>query len=55
MVASVIANANRDPRRKPSPFQPKDFMPKLSTRVQRSPREMFEALAKDMRAKKDGR
>lgn len=27
MIASVIANANRDPKRKPSPFTIDDFMP----------------------------
>jgi hypothetical protein len=27
IVASVIANANRDPKRKPTPFTAQDFMP----------------------------
>lgn len=27
IVAHVIANANRDPKTKPEPFKPSDFMP----------------------------
>lgn len=27
LVASTIANANRDPKRQKKPYQPKDFMP----------------------------
>lgn len=27
IVASVVANANRDPKRRPRPFSPRDFMP----------------------------
>ncbi len=34
-IAAMIANANRDPRRKPSPYSPDDFNPTLS-RGQRS-------------------
>ena len=28
LIASVIANANRDAKAKPEPFKPEDFMPK---------------------------
>lgn len=28
LVASTIANANRDPKRRKEPFEPTDFMPK---------------------------
>lgn len=28
MVASTIANTNRDPKKQKKPFEPKDFMPK---------------------------
>ena len=28
LIASVIANANRDAKVKPEPFKPEDFMPK---------------------------
>lgn len=28
MVASVIANANRDPKRRRKPYEPQDFMPR---------------------------
>lgn len=27
IVSSVIANTNRDPKRRPKPFEPVDFMP----------------------------
>lgn len=27
VIASVVANANRDSRKKPEPFSPADFMP----------------------------
>ena len=27
LIASTIANANRDPKKQKKPFQPKDFMP----------------------------
>jgi hypothetical protein len=28
MVASIIANTNRDPKKQKKPFQPRDFMPR---------------------------
>ncbi len=28
MICAIIANANRNHRKKPTPFQPQDFMPK---------------------------
>ena len=31
MLASVIANANRDPKRRRRPYEPKDFMPQRRT------------------------
>lgn len=37
IVAAVVANANRDSRRRPRPFSPRDFMP-LAARANRSPR-----------------
>ena len=27
MLAAILANANRDPKKKPEPFQPDDFHP----------------------------
>jgi hypothetical protein len=30
IVASVMANVHRDPKRRPRPFSPSDFMPKFS-------------------------
>lgn len=30
MVAATIANVNRDPKKRASPFQPEDFMPRLA-------------------------
>lgn len=35
MVASVVANVNRDPKRG-RPFQPKDFMPQFDEKAARS-------------------
>lgn len=32
IIASVIANCNRDSKRKPEPFAPSDFMPKFGRR-----------------------
>lgn len=29
ILASLIANVNRDPKRKPSPFKPGDFIPRI--------------------------
>lgn len=29
IIASTIANANRDPKHKPKPFAPSDFMPRF--------------------------
>jgi hypothetical protein len=29
IVASLVANINRDPKRKPAPFKPADFIPKI--------------------------
>ena len=33
VVASTIANVNRNPKRKPDPYKPKDFMPKRRKRM----------------------
>lgn len=30
IVASTVANASRDPKKKPQPFKPSDFMPETS-------------------------
>lgn len=37
IIAAVVANANRDPKRRPRPFSPRDFMP-LAARADKSPR-----------------
>lgn len=29
IVASTLANVNRDPKRRPQPYQPSDFIPKF--------------------------
>lgn len=47
MVASVIANSNRDPEETPDPYQPKDFFPGLPEAV---PAEGSEQSAEDMLA-----
>ena len=42
MVASVMANVNRDPKAKPTPYSAIDFMP-----LQREPEERVEESAAD--------
>lgn len=37
IVASVVANANRDPKRRPKPYQPSDFMPFINGPKDRRP------------------
>lgn len=34
IVAAVVANANRDPKRRRRPFKPRDFMPEFVPRVE---------------------
>jgi len=43
IVASVFANANRDPKKKGHPYQPKDFMPDFDaeSEEQKSPEEIY--------------
>lgn len=40
VIASVIANVNRDQKRRPSPFMPKDFMPYARAEEQRDTQEL---------------
>ena len=35
-LAALIANANRDPKRKPTPFTPDDFNPMVSRRERKA-------------------
>ena len=44
LVCSVLANVNRDPKRKPKPYTPKDFMPEYgggSLSKRQTPKEML--------------
>ena len=34
MLASVIANANRDPKRRRKPYEPSDFMPRRAVQAE---------------------
>lgn len=36
IIASVIANSNRNPKKRPRPFTPGDFMPKLDRRPKKT-------------------
>ena len=47
ILASVIANANRDPKRKPDPFTPMDFIPDFDAAANPplSPSEQIEQIA----------
>jgi len=40
LVCSILANTARDPKKKPSPFVPDDFMPKKEQR-QQTAEQMF--------------
>jgi len=58
MLASLIANVNRDKKRRPNPFLPKDFMPKFEHEEQTPDQQLafVEALnamfgGKDLREK----
>lgn len=43
IIASTIANANRNPKKRSKPFTPKDFMPKFGERQKvQSQEEMIE-------------
>ena len=45
MVASVIANVNRDPKHKPEPFTPQDFMPqKAEAEKEQTPNDVLAIL-----------
>jgi len=35
IIASIIANVNRDPKKKPTPYKPQDFMPSRRNKTQR--------------------
>ena len=37
IIASVIANVNRDPKRKATPYNPSDFMPKFGEKARKKP------------------
>lgn len=39
LIASTIANANRDPRRRRVPYQPSDFMPRREPVPEQSPEQ----------------
>ncbi|MCL5995491.1 MAG: DUF4035 domain-containing protein [Chloroflexi bacterium] len=41
MLASLIANVNRDPRKHSKPFEPKDFMPKFGEETHQTPEEQL--------------
>lgn len=43
IIASTIANANRDPKKRRKPFKPEDFLPKFD-RSQREPQSWQEQL-----------
>lgn len=44
IIASVIANVNRDSKRQKNPFQPSDFMPSIQAKPKQkqTPEEMFQ-------------
>lgn len=40
IVASTIANANRDPKKKRQPYEPADFMPQFEEKKALSPEDL---------------
>jgi len=45
MICAIIANANRNPKKKSTPFQPTDFMPKKpQPKKEMTAQEMLEVL-----------
>ncbi len=45
LICSVLANINRDSKKKPSPFQPKDFMPtEVKEKKAQTPEQVAETL-----------
>lgn len=44
LICAVLANINRDPKAKPEPFNPKDFMPSYSQETERKTVEEKEEL-----------
>ncbi|MFO7537620.1 MAG: DUF4035 domain-containing protein [Chloroflexota bacterium] len=37
LVAAIVANSTRDPKKRRKPFQPKDFMPDYEKGINRQP------------------
>ena len=61
IVASVIANVNRDPRKRPRPYRPEDFMPRFGAPRRQSWQEQLRiaeiitaAMGGEDRRRKDG-
>lgn len=50
IIASTIANANRDPKKIPQPFKPEDFIPKLKAPGRRRHRQSFQEQRAILRA-----
>jgi hypothetical protein len=46
VIASTIANVNRDPKKKPQPFTPQDFM--LKTEKPETPAEVGKRLLREL-------
>jgi len=44
LICSVIANVNRDPKKRSKPYQPKDFMPGQKQTKKQSAQQMFETV-----------
>ena len=42
IVSSVVANCNRDPKKKKKPFEPSDFMPKYEEEVKKSAEDLHD-------------
>lgn len=50
IVASTIANVNRDPKKQRRPFQPSDFIPRREPKAEQTPEEQARILQQWARA-----
>jgi len=52
-ICAIIANVNRDSKKKRRPYQPKDFMPKEKEKRQQTWQEQYELMKRFTRRKGD--
>ena len=55
LIASILANANRDRKKRRRPFKIDDFMPKPGGRARQTPQEQAAILRSAVMASRNGR